>query len=59
MLKLLLMMMSVVVVMSRCGATSPGEKCGKTTCATGMVCCNVSCGICAPPDGVCTQQFCE
>ncbi|MBX3208664.1 MAG: hypothetical protein KF764_26765 [Labilithrix sp.] len=33
--------------------------CGRTTCETGMVCCNASCGICTPPDGACTQQACE
>ncbi len=33
-------------------------KCGTTTCPGGMVCCNESCGICAPPDGACLQEFC-
>lgn len=33
--------------------------CGSKTCAAGLVCCNASCGICAPPDGACTQMFCE
>ena len=36
-----------------------GPTCGSTTCAGGTVCCNASCGICAPPDGVCTQQVCD
>lgn len=35
-----------------------GVSCGFNTCAVGDVCCNASCGICTPPDGVCTQQFC-
>ncbi len=35
------------------------EQCGDTLCAAGDVCCNASCGICAPPDGFCTQQVCE
>jgi hypothetical protein len=41
------------------GAGSPGEACGPKTCPAGQVCCNQSCGICTPPGGVCTQQFCE
>jgi hypothetical protein len=43
------------------GATpaSGGVPCGNTTCAEGRVCCNASCGICTPPDGMCTQQFCN
>lgn len=36
-----------------------GVACGRATCEPGMVCCNASCGICTPPDGVCTQQACE
>ena len=35
------------------------EQCGKVTCTGNTHCCNPSCGICVPPDGVCTQQFCE
>jgi hypothetical protein len=43
-----------------CGCEVPaGEACGPTTCASGEVCCNASCGICTPPDGFCTQQACE
>ena len=34
-------------------------QCGKNVCAAGQVCCNASCGVCTPPDGVCTQQACE
>ncbi len=34
------------------------QQCGNATCDAGQVCCNWSCGICTPPDGVCTQQFC-
>lgn len=48
------------------GTSSSGEErpaqqvvCGDVTCATGQVCCNPSCGICAAPDGMCTQEFCD
>ncbi|HEX5659426.1 MAG TPA: hypothetical protein VFX59_19660 [Polyangiales bacterium] len=34
-------------------------RCGQNVCHGGQVCCNPSCGICAPPDGMCTQQFCD
>ena len=40
-------------------AMPAGEACGKVTCPAGQVCCNASCGMCTPPGGVCTQQFCE
>jgi hypothetical protein len=33
--------------------------CGQNVCHGGQVCCNPSCGICASPDGMCTQQFCD
>ena len=33
--------------------------CGKAMCKLGEVCCNPSCGTCAAPDAVCTQQFCD
>jgi hypothetical protein len=33
--------------------------CGNNTCTGGEVCCNESCGICAPPDGACIQMQCE
>jgi hypothetical protein len=36
----------------------PLQQCGKTTCPSGMVCCNSSCGICTPPDGACIQLAC-
>lgn len=36
-----------------------GVTCGDTTCDTGQVCCNASCGICTPPDGACIQIACE
>lgn len=35
-----------------------GPACGRTHCATGMVCCNDSCGTCTEPNGGCTQQVC-
>lgn len=41
------------------GKDKTGPACGPNTCAAGDVCCNESCGICTPPDGMCTQQFCE
>lgn len=38
----------------------PGEPCGPTpACPSNMVCCNQSCGLCAPPDGYCTKQVCS
>jgi hypothetical protein len=43
---------------SNLGANA-GPPCGARTCAAGQVCCNASCGICTPPDGVCTQQLCD
>ena len=36
----------------------PGS-CGDATCTGGTVCCNASCGICAPPGAECTQQVCD
>lgn len=45
-----------------CAATDGSgepEKCGDTVCAEGMVCCNASCGICAPPDGACIEIACQ
>ncbi|KAK3388086.1 hypothetical protein B0T20DRAFT_365742 [Sordaria brevicollis] len=39
--------------------SAKGEKCGVATCPYGQTCCNESCGICVPPGGACTQQFCE
>jgi hypothetical protein len=41
------------------GKDKTGVACGPNTCAAGDVCCNESCGICTPPGGMCTQQFCE
>jgi len=35
------------------------QQCGTVTCTGNTHCCNASCGICAPPGGFCTQQFCE
>lgn len=34
------------------------QACGPVTCTGNTHCCNASCGICVPPGGVCTQQFC-
>lgn len=36
-----------------------GTPCGSNVCGAGQFCCNLSCGICAPTGGACTQQFCE
>ncbi len=35
-----------------------GVSCGPQTCAPGLICCNASCGICTPPDGMCIQTVC-
>ena len=35
-----------------------GERCGPSTCAEGLLCCNDSCGFCAPPSGACIQPHC-
>lgn len=35
-----------------------GVRCGPTTCAAGLVCCNESCGICTEPGGGCIDLFC-
>ncbi|AKF11564.1 hypothetical protein [Sandaracinus amylolyticus] len=35
-----------------------GERCGRTVCGPGTVCCNASCGLCAPPDLSCTSEEC-
>ncbi|KAK3335126.1 hypothetical protein B0T19DRAFT_405661 [Cercophora scortea] len=36
-----------------------GIKCGPVKCLAGTYCCNASCGICAKPGFLCTQQACE
>lgn len=36
----------------------PGERCGRVTCGEGTVCCNDSCGMCAPPDVACAAIAC-
>jgi hypothetical protein len=36
-----------------------GGACGSKTCPEGQVCCNASCGLCAPPGGACIQIACE
>jgi hypothetical protein len=33
--------------------------CGANTCDVGEVCCNPSCGICAPPGVACSQVACD
>ncbi len=40
------------------GDGGSGETCGSVTCAEGMVCCNASCGICAPPGAGCIAIAC-
>lgn len=44
-----------------CILVCPNDKtpCGDATCGRDEVCCNASCGICTPPDGVCTQEICS
>lgn len=32
--------------------------CGSTWCGAGLVCCNASCGLCAPPGVLCSQRMC-
>jgi hypothetical protein len=44
---------------AQAGEPPPGPACGKINCAVGEICCNPSCSICTPPDGMCTQQICE
>ena len=36
-----------------------GPLCGTVTCLMGQVCCNESCGICAPPNGACPDEICQ
>ena len=36
-----------------------GKPCGPTTCGSGTVCCNASCGICTKPGMACIQIACE
>jgi hypothetical protein len=40
------------------GVCVAGTPCGDNVCGSGEFCCNESCGICVPEDGVCTQEFC-
>jgi hypothetical protein len=35
------------------GGEGGGIECGSVRCAAGMICCNVACGICAPPGAGC------
>lgn len=42
------------------GATDAGGAvCGPSICGDGLVCCNASCGVCAPPGVACTTIACE
>jgi hypothetical protein len=41
-----------------CEPDGGGVPCGPTTCPPGQVCCNESCGICTPPDGMCIMIAC-
>ncbi|MBK7861149.1 MAG: hypothetical protein IPJ65_21565 [Archangiaceae bacterium] len=38
---------------------APPVQCGATTCPSGTECCNASCGVCVPPGGACTKEFCQ
>jgi hypothetical protein len=40
------------------GGTGGAIACGLATCVGDQVCCNASCGVCAPPGGGCTTQIC-
>jgi hypothetical protein len=40
-------------------SSAKGEPCGSKTCGRGEYCCNLSCSICVPDGGFCTQQVCE
>jgi hypothetical protein len=40
------------------GGSGGPVQCGDVTCASGQVCCNESCSICAPPGQACTTQSC-
>jgi hypothetical protein len=42
-----------------CVPVTSGIECGSVVCGDGEVCCNTSCGICAPPDSSCVQIVCE
>ena len=35
------------------------DPCGMVDCPYGTVCCNPSCGLCAPPDGSCSRLSCS
>ncbi len=41
------------------GGSGASTACGSVTCSAGEFCCNVSCSICAPVGGGCTDKFCE
>jgi len=40
-------------------STSTGTACGAATCTGSQVCCNKSCGECAEPDEICSEELCE
>jgi hypothetical protein len=39
-------------------ASDQGDACGATRCPAGEVCCNASCGFCAPPGVACIDLAC-
>jgi hypothetical protein len=39
-------------------AQTSSTMCGPNTCNVGLVCCNWSCGVCAPPGATCDQTPC-
>src|SRR5688572_9379372 len=41
------------------GVCAELEQCGDVVCGEGQVCCNSSCNMCSPPDGVCTALLCD
>lgn len=52
-------LLSVFALLVLIGHVISQEQCGRKYCPVGQVCCNQSCGICTPPDGACTQQYCS
>jgi len=49
-----ILVLFLLLVNSVCGQ----ERCGSNTCTADEFCCNRSCSICLPLDGVCSTRFC-
>lgn len=52
------MTLALAISLLHASTTAAGERCGPTYCAEGSLCCNDSCGLCAPPGGACIQPYC-